>query len=117
MRSMLISGCRHCAASESRRVNVAAVQAAYRRRFLIDEGLHSERDAIDSGAQQGGQNFVGERAGGDLDGHSAEGESSKVCVIAAKEAGRADRGQERWACRRRDDGVEQGSKAAANWRA
>ena len=45
----------------------AGMQASHGAGFLIDEGLHAERDAIDACAEQRGQDFLGERAGRDFD--------------------------------------------------
>ena len=76
----------------------AGVQASDGAGFLIDEGLHSERDAIDAGAEQRGQNFSGERAGRDFDGDlrargnsktGADGGKEAVELIGRKDAGRA----------------------------
>ena len=100
MRSMLISV---MPAWRRRAMSARATSRLCRRptairRFLIDEGLHAERDAIDAGAQQRGQNFIGERAGGDFDGElgrgrkledSGDGGEEAVELIGGKNAGRA----------------------------
>ncbi len=79
---------RFAQASDVGEGDVPAVQAAHRARFPIDKRLYAERDAIDACAQQRGQNFIGERAGGDFDGTLGRGrklESPRDCGEEAVE--------------------------------
>ena len=101
----------------------AAVQAPDGAGFLIDEGLDSERDAIDAGAEQRGQDFGGERAGSDFDGDFGVGRKLKDRGYGGKEAVELIGGEDAGRASAEIDGVEEriegraGRCAAAELRA
>ena len=72
----------------------AGVEAAGGGGFLVDEGLYAEGDAVDAGGGEGGEGFVGDLAGGALDGDFGVGGEAEVGAHGGEEAGHVRAGED-----------------------
>jgi len=84
------------------------VEAADGAGLLVDKRLHAERDAIDSGGDEGGKQFIGERAGGDLDGELGLRQELEGAADGGEEALQLGRRENAGRASAKVDGIEQG---------